>query len=1015
MKRYSLSIGCAVAAMVVSCVFDPDYEIDSCEIRCVDSCPQGFSCQQGFCVAEGRESSCSEPLVLSLDGSDVHFACEALAVEVQAGGGVGEYTWSAAVVGDDELPEGLELVSKGGAATLEAKADALSPEDSWVIEIGVRDELNHDVKKRLDFDVAACTEATIAAPEPVCAGDAVAIQLQADHGFGNYEWLVEASSLPPGLELTGSEISGTIEAADSYPFTVRVVDRERPEDEDAKVLEDEQELELVVRDCIRVSAIAEDQVCVGEEYAATVAVSGGEPPYEIDVKGLPDGVEYDRDLQIIRGRSEQVDEYEIEILAEDDKGQKAEAAHVLALDVNACPEVETDSILACRGVPFEQQLQASPDTAEVSWAKLDGPSWVNVGSDGLVSGEATEAGKKELLLAMSSGQGTRKAVVEMDVHEVDSQPCIQALKSESTLPDACVGQRYDFQLQATGGTGSYKWSRYEQGWPSWLELDHDTGVLTGVVPLDASPGYALTIGLSAGVGDTPVALPRSLRARQSCKFAFVGRDGGSERLFLDDVRNDGGQPASDARELSDGLPDDMDVTQFEFSPDGTRIAYSAVSSDGAAVLVVDPVVDLEPFPRLEFSLEQLRHFAWSPDSDALAVLFDDAQGLAQLALLDTVDGGDTLSELPVVAESYSDVFWVGPEVCYFSRVPCECDSTPGLACHGIDEESKLNDAKLPGPLQENLLAEANEPQYQVRGPHFFFYGRTAEGENYYTFYVFDDGSSTYNYIHGQAIPDPGHRWLAQPGDYYLQSQVEHPTVEIYPVAPGVVTYEDGAVPVSEVDDCHQVAAWAESGRALACEADGSLRIALLDEDGAVIEQGTVADTTDFGTSHAKAFSAGTDWFIYDNGEGELKGVKLADSEWQAQPLLEHPASSSLVASPLPDESFLVHYGRELLWLEPGTGESVVLNSELPLSDPVQCESVFVALGPRDWCGGPFLPKRYAITADGLGVAFVTQQGGVHSADIGALTSGASAVAKPSHPALVNCGDEGCGPSIKFSR
>ena len=49
----------------------------------------------------------------------------------------------------------------------------------------------------------------------------------------------------------------------------------------------------------------------------------------------------------------------------------------------------------------------------------------------------------------------------------------------TSLPDGEVGEAYSATVEAIGGTGSYTWSISEGDLPDELELDDDTGVISG--------------------------------------------------------------------------------------------------------------------------------------------------------------------------------------------------------------------------------------------------------------------------------------------------------------------------------------------------------------------------------------------------------------------------------------------------------------------------------------------------------------------------------------------------------
>lgn len=63
------------------------------------------------------------------------------------------------------------------------------------------------------------------------------------------------------------------------------------------------------------------------------------------------------------------------------------------------------------------------------------------------------------------------------------------------LPTGTVGVRYNHSLWASGGMGGYHWEKVE-GFPAWLDLDPETGHLSGIP--DEERDYVLTVRVRSG-------------------------------------------------------------------------------------------------------------------------------------------------------------------------------------------------------------------------------------------------------------------------------------------------------------------------------------------------------------------------------------------------------------------------------------------------------------------------------------------------------------------------------------
>ncbi len=64
----------------------------------------------------------------------------------------------------------------------------------------------------------------------------------------------------------------------------------------------------------------------------------------------------------------------------------------------------------------------------------------------------------------------------------------------TSLPDGVVGEEYEAEVEATGGTGSYTWSIIPDGnLPDGLELDPDDGEISGTPEAGSEGDYTFTI------------------------------------------------------------------------------------------------------------------------------------------------------------------------------------------------------------------------------------------------------------------------------------------------------------------------------------------------------------------------------------------------------------------------------------------------------------------------------------------------------------------------------------------
>ncbi|MBQ6418637.1 MAG: putative Ig domain-containing protein, partial [Synergistaceae bacterium] len=123
------------------------------------------------------------------------------------------------------------------------------------------------------------------------------------------------------------------------------------------------------------------------------------------------------------------------------------------------------------------QLEAT-GTTPITWLKTDGtlPDGLVVDSSGLLSGTLTKAGKYTFLVSATNEVGSVSRGFTMTVESNIQVPSITSAQDLGTYEyEADV----DKHIEATGTT-PITWSM--SGNPSWLEIDSETGDITGTTP-----------------------------------------------------------------------------------------------------------------------------------------------------------------------------------------------------------------------------------------------------------------------------------------------------------------------------------------------------------------------------------------------------------------------------------------------------------------------------------------------------------------------------------------------------
>ena len=190
-----------------------------------------------------------------------------------AAGGILPYTWS---LTSGTLPAGLTLNASTGAITGTPSAAVASTPLTFMVTDSSKPALTQSAALALTVSAASLVISTSSLPNGQI-GTAYSSTLAATGGVSPYTWSLTSGTLPAGLTLNASTgaITGTPSAAvASTPLTFKVTDSSSP------ALSQTANLTLTVSPAslaISTSSLPNGQTAVA--YSATLAASGGVPPY----------------------------------------------------------------------------------------------------------------------------------------------------------------------------------------------------------------------------------------------------------------------------------------------------------------------------------------------------------------------------------------------------------------------------------------------------------------------------------------------------------------------------------------------------------------------------------------------------------------------------------------------------------------------------------------------------------------------------------------------------------------
>ncbi len=201
-----------------------------------------------------------------------------------ASGGTSPYTWSIAS-GGGTLPAGLSL-SAGGVIS---GTPTVASSGKITFQVADSEATPQTATASLTLTVNAATPAlTITTTSPLpsaTVGVVYTTTLAATGGTSPYTWtLASGSSLPAGLSLSsGGVISGTPTAAVASTFTVQVADSESTPATATAALS----LTVNAGSALAITTTTLAPGTLGAAYSATLAATGGTPPYTWSVGSVP--------------------------------------------------------------------------------------------------------------------------------------------------------------------------------------------------------------------------------------------------------------------------------------------------------------------------------------------------------------------------------------------------------------------------------------------------------------------------------------------------------------------------------------------------------------------------------------------------------------------------------------------------------------------------------------------------------------------------------------------------------
>ena len=215
-----------------------------------------------------------------------------------------------------------------------------------------------------------------------------------------------------------------------------------------------------------------------QKYNQRINISGGAYGYSFTVASgtIPPGLSLDSQSGNIVGTPTKPGSYTFSIGVEDAEGTYAEREYNIEVTEELHIVTQSEDLpRGTQGQDFFQSIEAAGGKEPYSFAKTSGslPDGMSIDSDGSLTGSPQETGSFDYSVQVSDDSG-RSA--ERSFH-LEIVPALNI--GTSQLKDAIVGDAYNQSLSASGGYGDYQWQVYSGTLPDGLNLDSNSGVLSG--------------------------------------------------------------------------------------------------------------------------------------------------------------------------------------------------------------------------------------------------------------------------------------------------------------------------------------------------------------------------------------------------------------------------------------------------------------------------------------------------------------------------------------------------------
>jgi large repetitive protein len=208
-------------------------------------------------------------------------------------------------------------------------------------------------------------------------------------------------------------------------------------------------------------------------YSATVAASGGAPPYSWTAQGLPSGLSIGSSTGLIGGTTASFGSFPVTI-GVTDGSRTASRGYTLVIGPPALSITTTALPAGTRGVLYSAALAASGGVAPLVWNAQGLPNGLTLNtSTGAIAGTPTAAGTSPVNVTVTDAASQ---TANRTFSLVIAQPPLSIVTTG--LPGGRQSVPYNAAVAATGGNPPLSWSATQL--PPGVVLNSSTGALSGI-------------------------------------------------------------------------------------------------------------------------------------------------------------------------------------------------------------------------------------------------------------------------------------------------------------------------------------------------------------------------------------------------------------------------------------------------------------------------------------------------------------------------------------------------------